>query len=315
MERLKRLAPLLRYAALTSINTILGYVEPWLTPNTFSPGHRPVFIIGAPRSGSTLFYQVLVNRFDFGYLTNFHCSCYGFPYLLQSVLGRWIPKPTTSDYESTHGFVQGRWAPSECGRFWYRWFRRNPQYVPIEAVNLDELQSLRRVVAGLARAFGQPILFKNMPCALRLRPLAAVLPEAVFLVIRREILHNAQSLLLTRQHIHGDISKWWSMEPPNIEELCSLEPEAQVVKQIHSIYDLIDRDAEVIGKHRFLAVQYEEFCRDVYEVTNCVRDFLSRHGIKVKIRGEVPASFNASREIELDQRTIHRLQEAIDGTL
>ena len=30
----------------------------------------PVFILGAPRSGSTLLYQVLTEAFDFAYLTN-----------------------------------------------------------------------------------------------------------------------------------------------------------------------------------------------------------------------------------------------------
>jgi len=39
--------------------------------------YPPLFIIGPPRTGSTLLYQLVVQRFDVGYLANRHCRLYG----------------------------------------------------------------------------------------------------------------------------------------------------------------------------------------------------------------------------------------------
>jgi hypothetical protein len=297
--------------SLYVINAILQYIEPFLAPKTYPAEYAPVFIIGAPRSGSTLFYQTLVNRFEFGYLTNLHCKCFGFPYLLQVVIGNWRPKGFQASYASVHGKTDGLWEPSECGSFWYRWFARKPQYVPMGKADPEKLRRMKYVVAGLTNAFRMPLLFKNMLCALRLRPLAAAFPDAVFLVIRRDPLMVAQSLLETRQRVHGDMHIWWSMEPPNIDEIRLLEPELQVTEQIRGIYDLIDRDAREIGGGRFLTIQYEDFCADVHGVTDHIQDFLVEHGIKINLRGEVPAQFNISSEARLDPQMMHRLTKAI----
>ena len=35
--------------------------------------HQPIFIIGAPRTGSTIFYQTLTNQLNVLYINNFIC--------------------------------------------------------------------------------------------------------------------------------------------------------------------------------------------------------------------------------------------------
>ncbi len=296
-------------------NSLLSKVEPLFFSDSFKDGHIPVFIIGPPRSGSTLFYQLMINRFDFGYLTNFHCLLYGFPAILQFFIGKFLRKFPNSSYASIHGQVQGIWAPSECGDFWYRWFRRFPTYTSIDDINLDDLQSLRRVIIGLTQTFKKPILFKNMLCALRLRPLAAIFPEALFIITRRNTLYNAQSLLLTRQRVFGNLEEWWSMEPPNIEELRNLEPEKQVVRQVEEIHSLIERDAEIIGNGKFLFVEYENLCTDAHDVLNQVHLFLTRHNVNIEIKGEVPDTFKLNEEIRIAPQVFERIKKAINGNL
>jgi hypothetical protein len=313
MTRLKRAYGSIQSRSLNIINRTLDAAEKSLAPGRGTFCFSPTFIIGAPRSGSTVFYQTLVNAFSFGYLTNLHCQLYGAPYLLQAAVGRWLPQ-AQSPYTSEHGQVDGLMSPSECGQFWYRWFRRRPQYVPIEDIDMRQLQSLRRVLIGLTNAFGQPLLFKNLNCALRLQPLAALLPEARFIYIRRNPLWMAQSLLLGRQRVHGNKDIWWSLEPPNIDELRGLPPEEQVVRQVDSIHRLILKEMQTIGPERFLSVPFENFCSDVRGTLGAVRLFLLHSGVELAPRFKVPDTLPVADVIRLPQEEFGRLGALVEAT-
>jgi hypothetical protein len=146
--------------------------------------------------------------------------------------------------------VRGWSAPSECGGFWYRFFRRKPQYVPGEEFDPRQGKKLRAALRALLGAFGRPVLFKNLHCSLRLEPLSAAIPEALFIFIRRDVVDNAHSLLEARREVFGHYAGWWSMEPPQIRTLETLPPEQQVVEQVRSINALV----ELARKKRRLAV-------------------------------------------------------------
>lgn len=293
-------------------NLALNPLEPLFSARDFPRGLAPVFVIGAPRSGSTLLYQTLVNRFDFGYLSNFHCKYYGFPSLAHRLAKSRIPNPLPHvEYQSEHGKTEGEWSPSECGEFWYRWFRRKPVYVPMQDADKTKMKYMRRAIAGLTNVFQKPLLFKNLYCSLRLAPIHAAIPESVFIVIHRDPFQNAQSLLLGRQRVHGNFSTWWSAEPPNIEHLRTLPPEEQVAGQIAGIYQLIERDSQTIGAERFLHIQYERFCADVNDTMSQVHTFLNGHKIQVNFKGKTPDVFNVSNENKLGAETSNRLHKAI----
>ena len=158
----------------------------------------PIFIIGAPRSGSTLLYQVLVEAFDVGYLSNLHCKFYGGPSLIERWIFPRLSRPTP-DYASEHGRTRGRIAPSECGEYWYRFFPRQPQAV--SSLPEAQQQALRTAVSRLLAAADRPFIFKNLMNSLRLQPLAQGIHqvlEEVGAARRGEQPRNrgAQSLLL-----------------------------------------------------------------------------------------------------------------------
>jgi len=308
----KKLVRFANYYLFRLTNRILDPIEKAIAPGREHFAFAPTFIIGAPRSGSTLLYQTLVNAFDFGYLTNLHCRFYGGVYLVQALLGNWLSLPQ-SPYSSKHGKVYGWSSPSECGQFWYRWFRHDPQYVPIEEVDMQQLQSLRRVLIALTDAFGKPLLFKNLYCALRLQPLAVLFPEARFIFIRRHPLWTAQSLLLVRQRVYGDKSSWWSMEPPDIDEIRDLAPEEQVLHQVNSIHQMILEEERRIGQDRFLHVSFEGFCQDVYGELERVKLFLEGAGIQLTARFRVPQRFPISHQVQLPQNEFSRLKTLVEG--
>jgi len=272
----------------------------------------PIFIIGAPRSGSTLFYQYLTAALKVGYLTNAHCLFFGLPSFLEGAL-HLSDRDQRSNFDSRHGKARGALAPSECGEYWYRFFRRKPQYVPGDAIRDVMLERMRIAVIKLVAAMRKPVVFKNMNCALRLEPLSKAFPRAVYLVTHRQLSSNARSLLQVRMRVHGSYAKWWSMEPPSIMDLLDKEPVEQVVRQVQDIHEVIERAERKVGSKQFYHISYERFCGEPAAEVRGVRQFLERNGIRVSARNvDLPSYFPLSVSDPLPEeyeRELERLCE------
>ncbi len=298
-------------ALFSRANRVLDKLEVIFVDKRDNPlQHPPIFIIGAPRSGSTLLYQVMTEYYDVGYLSNLHCRFYGAASWLERIVRplRWR-KPL--NFSSRHGVTKGIAAPSECGEFWYRFFRRKPQYIPIEEANPRQLRRLRGVVRALIHAFDKPILFKNMNCALRLHPTAKTLPEALFIVTQRNLLDNAHSLLEVRKKVHGDYQTWWSMEPPEVNNLKMLPAHEQVVEQVRHIMEMIARDADIVGINRFFYVDFEEFCQNPRGWLERLNKFFAMHEVHLDTKEEIPSRFKQSKTVRIDSKLYKQLIEYI----
>ncbi|MFP3982443.1 MAG: sulfotransferase [Desulfurivibrionaceae bacterium] len=270
-----------------------------------------VYVIGPPRSGSTLVMQTLTDAFDFGYISNGHCRWFGAPALAE----RWfrpLKNKQPSDYESQHGRTKQDSDPAECGAWWYRFFRRKPAYVTNHDVSERKMRAFRGSLARLQEAFGKPLIFKNLFASLRLEPMAHYVPEALYIVIERDWVDNAQSILKSRKDALGTYDRWWSVPPPNVDELEKLPPVQQVVGQIESIHRLIDEDIQRLGlEDRTFRVCYEEFCADVHGTLERFQAFLASHGVELERRCEVPTEFEVRRSVRIPQKMYDELVEEV----
>jgi LPS sulfotransferase NodH len=308
LSRLRRAPVYLRSRARRAANRTLDLLETATSSGGEAPLSRPpLLVVGAPRTGSTLLYQLLVQAFDVTYLSNRHCRWYGAPSFVER-LRRTAPN---ASYESRYGATGGVDAPSECGPYWYRFFRRSPQYVPLAETNAAQLRRVRAAVRALTDAHGRPVVFKNLMCSLRLEPIGAALPEALFVVIHRDLVATASSLLAGRKAIFGDYGHWWSAEPPEIDELRSLPPEQQVVEQVRRIEALIERDRERLGGKRFLELRYEELCADPDASLDAVAGLVERNGSRLTRRRQVEAKFDPSDPASLPPELHERLVDYV----
>lgn len=278
----------------------------WLDGSERPLPFAPIFILGAPRSGSTLLYQVLVDAFDVGYPTNAHRLLFGSPALVQRI-ARLRRSARKEAYTSSFGRTEGLWGPNEMGEFWYRFFARRPHLAEREDVAPAALRRLRGSVRAFTEACGKPVVFKNLYCSLRIEPLAIALPEALFIVCRRSIVDIAHSLLEARKQLHGDYTTWFSLEPPGIEELRTHPPEVQVVEQARRVYTYIDGKRESIGAQRFFDVEYEHLCADPELTLSAIARFLDSRGTVVARRAPAPPPFHAREAVRIEPNLHRRL--------
>jgi len=245
-------------------------------------GHRPIFIVGPPRSGTTLLTQVLTGHCDVGYLTNLHNAVWGAPAVVEQLVHplRWRGAP---DYRSTFGNTRSWLGESEAPNYWLRFFPERPHFVAEDDVEPDRLRALRAAVRRLVRAFGRDIVFKTINNTGRVRPIAAALPEALFIVSRRQPLATARSILEARHSYFGTFDRWWSLESPGWQELAARPAHEQAAEQVLRTYEALDEARRAIGAERFVDVRYESLCDDPRSVLEEIKAFTA-----------IPAAHNAS---------------------
>ncbi len=269
----------------------------------------PIFIVGAPRSGTTLAYQLLVEGLDVGWLANAHAArASDVVAVEQAAPGR--ERRLGSDFDSMHGDTRGEWGPSEAGEYWYRLLPRNRHQQGVG----DVTDTLRADVAAMVRAFadaaGSSVVFKNTLNSLRVPLLAAALPEARFVLVERDLADNARSLLVGRVK-RGDVDAWWSARPDGADELVAsgAGPAEQVVWQAREVNRVAREDLEACAAGRWIRVGYDELCDDPRGVLACVHEWLESTGALVATRdaARIPERF--------DRRGGGQLPAALDAAL
>lgn len=300
-------------------NKIFNLLAGWLLPpleRAFVKGagdtlpHPPIFFLGAPRSGTTLAMQVITDVFDLGYLSNHHCKFYGAPAFAEKLF-----KPTEgrlrSDYRSIHGVTDASYAPSEGSQWWYRFFRRNPRYVDLNGAEERKMLDFRKSVQSMILACEKPVLYKNPHAALRIQPIAKYIPEALFIIMVRDEIDNAHSLLEVRHKVYKDYQKWWSMEPPLIDDLRDLPSHEQVVEQIRHIHSTIEQDLRQSGVASSVcfSLKYEDLCNNPEREMDRLEAFFHENGCLVPRRCEPPKPFPRRDQIRIDKQLYAKVRQ------
>ena len=215
------------------------------------PSSHPIFIVGAPRSGSTLLYQLLLKHTHVTYISNLMS--------LMPIRMILIAKHTSRFHkfkdlkESDLGYLSGLFSPSEAGSIQRKWFGAQST-AAISA-------KVRNTIVLLTNPSSAPFISKNLMNSLRLERINQILPEARYVFVRRNPLFNAQSLLLSRKKVFGTVNQWWSAKPSGYEEVTRLDPEYQVVWQVLEIEKTITRFFDKYSTQN-IEISYEELCRN-----------------------------------------------------
>ena len=236
-------------AAMLAMPRLLASIPP---PTRTAHRDPLVVIIGPPRSGTTLTYQLIVRHLACSYVSAAHAALHGTPWLLEPLVRRIDPGRAVG-FESDHGRTLGIHGPHEASRLWNRLF---PDDRPADLLRVrNEL----RLWIELA---GRCLVCKNVMHVLRMRELAAALTEVRFIRVRRDPLAVARSLLRARESQSGGREGWFSLRPPGWEALQACSPTEQVVGQVMLTELAIDRASSSIGQDRVLTVDYACLCTD-----------------------------------------------------
>jgi len=232
-----------------------------------------VLIVGPPRSGTTLVYQVLSQHLPVSYFDNWGAM---FPRstISASMFFKRSSERPASTFHSYYGNTAGFRGVNDGFHVWNRWLGSDRYSVP-DDLDSDTRKDMRRFFAAWSKAFGRPLLNKNNRNTLCMALLASVLETAVFIVVTREPVYAAQSLLLARKHIQGDASVGWGLGARRSRSAPQTSPLEDVAEQLRFVYERQHEQLDSVPPERVVHVCYEDFCREpgrvVAQVTGILR--------------------------------------------
>ena len=274
---------------------------------------RPVFIIGPPRSGSTLLYQLMTHRYKFAYLQN-QMEPHHYSIALHSQKHIDTAKSYNSDFQSVHGLTKNPNGPHEGGYFWRRFFPRDVHdYIAEHKLSKAEDFEIINTLKFLERHFDVPFLSKNMEAGVRLRSLRKLFPEALYIVMKRDPRATASSLLKVRLDMYGSKEEWWSIRPKEYEDLIKLPHYEQVAYQVVNIYKAIFQDLPDDCPR--IDVQYEDLCENPLETMAALSSEMQSHNIKlVDNFVEAPSKFPVKKNFLFSEKELGRVEKIFTET-
>ncbi|MBI1400830.1 MAG: hypothetical protein GC148_11925 [Hyphomonas sp.] len=260
-----------------------------------------VFILGAPRTGSTLFYQAFARALGLACISN-RANAETPLHPAVGILASYRARRAESmpeGFESRFGKTEGRNAPSEGSAIFANWCGGGH---PSEEVSAGLLPGrsvhFRRTLSCIEAATGGPLLAKNAWNCFRVKALAEAAPRSAFIWIRRDAAAAAVSDLAARYTVQGDPRTWNSATPRNVEALRQLSPAAQVLENQFEFSRAVSEAGDRLAPGRFASLWYEDFLdAPDAEVERIVSNLSILRG---RLRAGLP-QFSAPRPVSLSE--------------
>jgi hypothetical protein len=278
-----------------------------------------VYVVGLPRSGTTLASQVLVRHLEIGAINNVVARFWSRPsvgvrlsrILLGSTHGR-----HEITLESDLGVTRGLAEPHEFGYFWRRLLRLDEHAnhrLPDEFRSRISTAELGRTLEDeIIQPFGRPVLIKNPICGLNARLLTAAHPRSLFVRMRRGHASVVRSILASRQRRYGSHATWWSLAPstwpfdPPIDD-----PVEEIVRQVQDLER--DLDAELTPTDvRAIDIDYEALCREPNAVVEKVRSAVEEMTGLAPTSIPVETAISPSEGPDVGAEALDRIQAALE---
>ena len=254
-----------------------------------------LFIVGVPRSGTTLLHQLIVTSLEVGYVNNLIAAFWRAPNvgirLSRKLLGDEVPPSRLS---SEFGRTTGIHEPHEFGYFWSEALGYGELTEESAPMSID-WDDLRSTLLQMAQTAGKPMAFKAMLTNWHVDHITQAIPEARFVWIRRDPFQTAVSLIESRSSFLGSSREWFSLKPLGYQGLQSRSVEEQVAFQVMAINRRVRDAFESIDSGRVFDTEYESLCLDPVSVMNAVRDMLTTGGTEVAWRHAIPGKLLAHR--------------------
>ncbi len=295
------------------LNRLLAGRERRLLKTAPSDVAPVILVVGAPRSGTTLVYQTLARYLDVTYFSNLTSLFPNAP-LAGTKMFRWLPRRQSADFKNFYGQTAGLNGPNDGFSVWNHWLG-DDRYVPRTNLSADEQRSLGQFFRVWCAAFGKPFLNKNNRNAGCLNLLSQAIPQSSFVVVRRNPLLVAQSLIKARQQVQGDKSVGWGLHSHSSD--MTGDPLAyvdDVCDQVLQIEAELDAQLGHIPPSRIVEFTYEGFCEAPDATLRWIASRISGVQLKDDLVQSELRPFEVSATLTLSEiekgRLLSRLQAA-----
>ncbi len=296
---------------LRPLNYILGPLQNnWLHKKDlkYLDLYPPVFIIGPPRSGTTVLYQLLCKHTNFSYINNFIGDWYRIPILAAKAHITLFQDGDELELNSNFGKSKNHYGPNEFGEFWYKYFSKTHFF---KYQNNKTTDKLKMEIAAITKIYEKPLILKNVVNSMRIEPLSDIFNNSTFIVIKRDKLDNAQSILNARISLHNNKNHQWSVTTPSMRDNPGLPFYKDIINQLDDIQLNIESALKRLGNDKFIFIEYENLCDNTPKVLKSILQKLSYKGLNLSEKGQIPRKLNFSTGKKVSDSDYKLLKEEI----
>jgi len=294
---------LVRYLA----NRLVQPLERMLVRTHRDPSVPLLFIVGVPRSGTTLLYQLMCTHLDVGYVSNAMARWWMAPIAAARFRSPLSQESRPLSLASDLGRSEGPDGPHEFGWFW-QFHLHHEDNDDLDADELDarDFRSAKAELEGLAGYLNRPLVLKALVhVPYKITWLKAQLPQARFIWIHRDPVFVGQSILKAREDRFADPNRWLSVRPRDVSRWTSRSPYEQVAHQIVDLTAAMNRAFASLGSNDGLHVEYDRLVRQPDAELRRIAEF---SGADVRLD-------TGLADLELETRNLMRLPSEDVGVL
>jgi hypothetical protein len=201
---------------------------------------RPIFIVGAPCSGTNIFYRTFAKHPDLAWISN-------------------ITKKIPSSLWLTRFIMLFRndHRPTEANNVWQKFAINDDESLGREDVTAAARKYLNSVLQNNLQIFNKPRFVNKCPGnSVRIEFLKEIFPDAIFIHILRDGRATAYSIMRSRLRHSG---AYWSVKPPGWQDLLKLPLVDACALQWKITVAAILQSAKKLPPEQYMEVKYEEF--------------------------------------------------------
>lgn len=249
-----------------------------------------ICLLAAPRSGSTLTYQILSDAFENNHLSNFSNLFYSTPIISFKIQSLFLNN-IKSNFSSKHGFVSGLFGEAEGKKFWEYWAHQS--LLENKNIGTSKLFELHN---RLKKLNNKPFITGYLGHPFYINILRKEFDKILFVHLERDMLSHCYSLY----NYYGNNKKMKSATPyaclyktyGSLYERC--------VDQISQINSIITRNTSF----DFIKITYEEICKNPSDVILQIQNKANTLGIDLMIKNEVQPFKISKVGKDFDKHTI-----------
>lgn len=227
-----------------------------------------LFICGAPRTGTTLVEQVLINHLPVAFINNLTAVFPRAPLTANRIFRPAAPVGGVA-YHSYYGKTVGFSGPNDGLHLWDRWLGADRTRIRT-SLTLMERRDMRLFFGAMEQIVGRPIVAKNNSLNACASLVTEVFDRAFFICMTREPLFLAQSQLQARLDIHGGDDIPYGLDGAPGSRPDSTDVVEDVCRQVLYHQEIAQEQQSRVGAERFWIVQYEAFCQNPSALVDAV---------------------------------------------
>lgn len=286
-------------------------LDRYLVKKYYSQSFPIIFIVGAPRTGSTFLSQFLVDNFDLAYINNYVARFWISPLVGVIISERKIRNSSNIKYQSFLGNTEGWGSPHEFGYFWQYWMDHGlTDYLTEEELAKINWDKIKKEIYSIANYYNKPLLIKS------LNYIDYKIPEtykhfsnSYFIYISRKPEYVIQSIYEARIKRYGDPNIWWSIRPKDFKKMQEEEPLKQVALQFFDIEKAVLKGLEKIPSNKKIKITYEELTEKPREVKEKISEFF---GSIVKVKNRENYEIRSGNKQRLSDKEFQKIMEMVN---